>query len=263
MAYEYQKYKKNKSSIIPIEEIYTDLDINENDPYVPNVGYRFDSPRRWCNDPSKNKSIGIRDLHLTPSSGDIRCRFLSFVHIELNTYTATWQAETVDGDGNTIPAHYVLGNPTSREYNTSNKAQKVWFKCISENYELNITPENNFEEIATHMVNFINSPIWNGIHYVKKYKKYRIYANDSKQYSRTGVYGEYQDTFDKNEEEDPEEDGEDVVFVSNKFTNNTYYLKNPISVYYNYDDDLSTFSINVNNFPPAKDISSIVINPTG
>ena len=75
MTFEYQKFKREKSSIIPIEEIYTDLDINVNDPYVPNVGYRFDSPRRWCNDGSKNKSIGIRDLHLTPSSGDIRCRF--------------------------------------------------------------------------------------------------------------------------------------------------------------------------------------------
>ena len=41
MDYELIKNKREKSSIIPIEEVYTDLDIKENDPYEPSVGLRI------------------------------------------------------------------------------------------------------------------------------------------------------------------------------------------------------------------------------
>ena len=80
MDFELKKSKRDKSSIVPIEEVYTDLDIKENDPHDPSIGYRFDTPRRWAQDKSKSKSIGIRDLKLIPSSGDIRCRFVAYCH---------------------------------------------------------------------------------------------------------------------------------------------------------------------------------------
>ena len=50
------------------------MDINTNDENVPTIGYRFDAPQRWVVAQYNNKAIGIRDLKLTPSSGDIRCK---------------------------------------------------------------------------------------------------------------------------------------------------------------------------------------------
>ena len=148
MAYEYKKFKKNKSSIIPIEEIYTDLDINENDPYAPNVGYRFDSPRRWCNDSSSNKSIGIRDLHLTPSSGDIRCRFLSYALIELIGVKYEWKDS-------------VVFDPAYEEANEENDITTLSeIRQLSDTYTIQITPSNGFEEIITNMLEFINGASW-------------------------------------------------------------------------------------------------------
>ena len=93
MDYEHKKFKHEKTSIIPIEEVYTDLDIKENDQYEPSIGYRFDTPRRWAQDKSKSKSIGIRDLKLTPSSGDIRCRFIHFLNPCVACFEPTWNID--------------------------------------------------------------------------------------------------------------------------------------------------------------------------
>ena len=68
MDYELKKVRRNKTSIVPIEESYTDYDIKKDDPHDPSVGYRFDTPRLWAEDRSMSKSIGIRDLRLIPSS---------------------------------------------------------------------------------------------------------------------------------------------------------------------------------------------------
>ena len=174
MTYEYQKYKKNKSSIIPIEEIYTDLDINANDPYVPSVGYRFDSPRRWCNDSSANKSIGIRDLHLTPSSGDIKCRFLSFGHLTLTGEEYTWDSTT---------SRYKPTNEASPVYQTDDVAK---FRCFSNTYTVQLTPQNCFEEIITAMMDFINANAWKGLY--SRGPQYRVYRKHNSDTNRKEFY---------------------------------------------------------------------------
>ena len=228
MAYEYKKFKKNKSSIIPVEEIYTDLDINANDPYEPSTGYRFDSPRRWCNDSSANKSIGIRDLHLTPSSGDIRCRFLSFGHITLSGEEYTWNRNNPDSQ-----------EDQSGTYEPTNEATPVivtddlaTFRCFSDTYTVQLTPQNCFEEIITAMMDFINANAWKGLY--KRGVQYRVYRSNSET-SRTNFY--------------------DIQPAANStnYTPTTYivpinYLHIPYTFRYYYDSNTCQFNFETNDY---------------
>ena len=158
MDYELKKFKREKTSIVPIEEVYTDLDIKENDPYEPSIGYRFDTPRRWAQDKSKSKSIGIRDLKLTPSSGDIRCRFVHFLYAGVDAFPVAWDANTkytIDYD--TI-SHVALGNPNI---------------YMSNDVIENITPSNGFEEIITDILfNKLNGSVWHEIRKARKATDY-------------------------------------------------------------------------------------------
>ena len=208
MTFEYQKYKREKSSIIPIEEIYTDLDINVNDPYVPNVGYRFDSPRRWCNDGSKNKSIGIRDLHLTPSSGDIRCRFLMFGHAKIRGQKWTW---------NTDISLYEADDATQED-------DVVNFRSISDYYNIQLTPQNNFEEIITNMLEFINAASWKSTHNVSN--AYKVYKPSHQDNSKVNLY--FKRKNDGSEEA--------LTYITNK-----RFLKTPLIFNYYFDSDSCNF----------------------
>ena len=215
MAYEYKRFKKNKASIIPIEEIYTDLDINANDPYAPNVGYRFDSPRRWCNDSSANKSIGIRDLHLTPSSGDIRCRFLSYANVKIRGRKYDW-----DSDGDV----YVSASTTSED-------DVINCRCLSDIYNIQITPQNGFEEIITSILNFVNGSSWRLIHNVSNsYKTYKPSYHDT---ARSNLY--------MKRNNDGTDEG--LSYITNK-----NFLKLPVSFIYYFDSDTSYFECKNNNF---------------
>ena len=61
-----EKQFNTTASELAIEEVYTNLDIEPNDLYVPNEGFTFRYPQRWLNDPSQNKAIGLRKLSITP-----------------------------------------------------------------------------------------------------------------------------------------------------------------------------------------------------
>jgi len=230
MAYYYQRWKKNKSSIIPIEEIYTDNDINENDPYDKRNGYRFDTPRRWANDPSRNKSVGVRDLHLTPSSGDIRCRFVAYVNVRYKIETANWVASGTDLSD---PAgHYAVDESTA-DYNELPDAVK--FQCVSDLYECNITPNNNFEEIITSMIDFLNNASWKGINVPNTSANHALFGKNVHQADRKTYYVK--------EKEVAATTGTDATAAHTEYENldyilNWHSLKLPIT--FNYDFDANT-----------------------
>ena len=158
MDYEQQKFKRDKSSIVPIEEVYTDLDIKVNDPHDASVGFRFDTPRRWAQDKSKNKSVGIRDLKLTPSSGDIKCRFVHYINGVVADYPATWNTDHYDIDESESNLHFQsIGNATY---------------YISDVITENITPNNGFEEVITDLlITKLSDLVW------KQMRKARKEAN--------------------------------------------------------------------------------------
>ena len=221
MAYYYQRWKKNKSSIIPIEEIYTDNDINENDPYDKRNGYRFDTPRRWANDPSRNKSVGVRDLHLTPSSGDIRCRFVAYVNVRYKTETANW-----------VTDHYEVDESTA-DY--EELPDTVKFQCVSDLYECNITPNNNFEEIITSMIEFLNNASWKGIDVPNTSANHALFGKNVHQAGRKTYYVK--------EKEVAATTGTNATEAHTEFENldyilNWHSLKLPIT--FNYDFDANT-----------------------
>jgi len=222
MDYELKKSKREKSSIVPIEEVYTDLDIKENDPYEPSIGYRFDTPRRWAQDKSKNKSIGIRDLKLTPSSGDIRCRFLTYAHVGYTTRHYVWNTN-----------HYEKsGDDTFRDFNfntaASGAAIPLKFWAVSNAINYSITPQNNFEEILTDMINQINDATWKGVSI--NHHRCSTIPNGTHQKGRGPLY------VDEND---------DSVL---DYVLNYNCLKIPMTFYYHYDSSACNFNVkNVRN----------------
>lgn len=243
MDYELKKTKRDKSSIVPIEETYTDLDIKENDPYEPSVGFRFDTPRRWAQDKSKSKSIGIRDLKLTPSSGDIRCRFLAYAHIGYTTRHYVWK-DTVAATATTeeIPAHYEKdGDDTFRDFNlnTSGSGDPIplKFRAVSNAVDYSITPANNFEEIITDIMSQINGAIWKGV----LTGRYKIATMGNRQPQKRGPF------YVKETTETVE--GESTTTTTQlAHVLNFNFLKLPITFQYLYDSNTCDFEIKkINN----------------
>lgn len=62
-----EKQFTTTASEYAIEEVYTNLDIPQNELYIPREGFTFRYPQRWLSDPSTNKVVGIRKLSITPT----------------------------------------------------------------------------------------------------------------------------------------------------------------------------------------------------
>ena len=213
MDYELKKFRKDKTSIIPIEEIYTDLDIKDNDPFDPSLGFRFDTPRRWAQDKSKNKSVGIRDLKLTPSSGDIHCRFVHFLHPCIEGYSATWNTDHYDVDFDDLDV-IELGGPNI---------------YITNDIFENITPNNGFEEIITDLLfNKLAGSVWKEL-YTRR-KQYITYSNTHE--SDRVLYFKHNNN-----------DGYDEIMVKNQKS-----LPIPSTFSYVYDSNTCKFSVKTNSF---------------
>ena len=63
------------ASQLPIEENYTNLDIDPYETINPLNGYTFRYPQRWLESPSQNKAIGIRRLDIIPTNHVISLTF--------------------------------------------------------------------------------------------------------------------------------------------------------------------------------------------
>ena len=232
------RLKKDKASIIPIEETYTNNDININDTNVAAIGYRFDSPRRWCTAASNNKSIGIRDLNLTPSSGDIRCRFITYGRITVNSDYYEWNSES-----DTPHYDYYDNDDDDPDYGTITY-ELAKFRSISDNYNIQITPQNNFEEIITSLVNFINGPSWKQLNVASDENySYRLYTEKKHINDASIFYCKPEDTTEtvgsgNNATEEPYTDYSSVGYIMN-----INYLKIPINFFYQYNADVATFSM--------------------
>lgn len=212
MDFELKKSKRDKSSIVPIEEVYTDLDIKENDPHDPSIGFRFDTPRRWAQDKSKSKSIGIRDLKLTPSSGDIRCRFVHVIGGFIETYTATW-----DTDHYEIDESHPTRNALTAKYYASNDVVE------------NITPNNGFEEIITDILfNKLNGSAWKQIRKENGSTKnyYFTYAATNDTLTRPLYFGD----------------------SANYYILNKNFLPVPTSFLYRYDSNTCSLDVVADDF---------------
>ena len=54
--------------ILPVEEIYTDVDVNRSTNIDKNLGFTFNYPRIWLDSHSNSKMIGVRRLKIIPTS---------------------------------------------------------------------------------------------------------------------------------------------------------------------------------------------------
>ena len=63
-----ERQHTERSSQLPIEDVFTCHDINLNLDYDKNTGFNFDFPQKWAMADSSNKVIGLRKLDAIPSS---------------------------------------------------------------------------------------------------------------------------------------------------------------------------------------------------
>ena len=63
-----ERQHTERSSQLPIEEIYTNHDINPHLQHDKTTGYNFDFPSKWANADSTNKVIALRKLEIAPTS---------------------------------------------------------------------------------------------------------------------------------------------------------------------------------------------------
>mgnify|MGYP000822038064 CR=1 FL=1 len=66
--YKSEKQFTKNASKLPVEEIYTSVDLDRGQEWDPNLGFNFQYPQRWVSDRSQKKAIGIRRLQVTPSA---------------------------------------------------------------------------------------------------------------------------------------------------------------------------------------------------
>jgi len=117
MTYQNEKQLSSRASQFPIEEYYTNIDVNPNEDVDPRVGFTYDFPVRWANDPSLNKAIGIRRLDCVPTS---HC-----IALKINYYDPTVVDSRI--------SDYTLDEDNSMEG------------------VLSITAKNNLEEIMSYL----------------------------------------------------------------------------------------------------------------
>ena len=210
MSYEYQKYKKDRASIIPIEETYTNDDVNTNDTNIAENGYRFNTPRRWMTDKSTSKSIGVRDLHLKAPNANFNCKFLFYLKVGMPVYPVTWNTDHYDIDRD---------HPDT----TTNVIEDNIY--ISDWVEVRATPSNNFEEVFYNIINNkLNSDdVWKEVEltFMDDY----VLRSPSEAHERGDLWVE------SNNEED-EDDESDVTKAS---MYNLHPGPIPTNIYYDYD----------------------------
>ena len=68
--------QQKRSHHIPIEEVFTEHDINWNLDYDKGTGFNFNYPKKWLDAFSHRKMIGVRRLGLNPSAHTFDLQFL-------------------------------------------------------------------------------------------------------------------------------------------------------------------------------------------
>ena len=136
--YKSEKQFTKNASKLPVEEIYTSVDLDRGQEWDPNLGFNFQYPQRWVSDRSHKKAIGIRRLQVTPSAHNIElgCAF------GLTKSDASQALQSKAGVEN-----------------------RSYFRFIT----LSITSRNSIDEIMTEIVKEFSDTI-NGTNYSFDYK---------------------------------------------------------------------------------------------
>ena len=93
-----------KCSLLPVEEIYTNVDVNKSVQSDAHIGYTFNYPPQWLDSPSHDKMIGVRRLKLVPSTHSFDVCFRIYEspeafnpdEIQWNDYEEFYATETYD-----------------------------------------------------------------------------------------------------------------------------------------------------------------------
>ena len=126
--YKTEKQFTNNASRLPVEEIYTSVDLDKGQEWDPNLGFNFQYPQRWVSDRSQKKAIGVRRLKVTPSSHVIELG-CAFGKTKADVENALLTRSTVDG--------------------------KAMFRYLT----LSITSQNSIDEIMRLLVEEFNGNI--------------------------------------------------------------------------------------------------------
>jgi hypothetical protein len=80
----------NRVSELPIEEVFTDLDVNRDIVIDKAYGYRYEYPSKFVQTVSNNKVIGIRRLEVVPTSHVMKFYIRGYDYFDPPTFTGEW-----------------------------------------------------------------------------------------------------------------------------------------------------------------------------
>jgi hypothetical protein len=80
----------NRVSELPIEEVFTDLDVNRNIQIDKSSGYRFEYPPKFIQTVLNNKVIGIRRLEVIPTSHVLKSYIRAYRMDQVPIFEGQW-----------------------------------------------------------------------------------------------------------------------------------------------------------------------------
>ena len=78
--------QQKRSHHIPIEEIFTEHDVNWNLDYDKGTGFNFNYPKKWLDAYSHRKMLGVQRLDINPSAHKFDLQFLIVENIPPPTF---------------------------------------------------------------------------------------------------------------------------------------------------------------------------------
>ena len=181
-----EKQFNSKATTESFDEIYTNYDVSVQEDYLASLGYPFDYPTKWLNDPSMNKRIAIRRLDVLPSSHSFTLNIRATVNetiddeaIAVRTIIATIDVSYQD---NLIKVLNHMCNQFSYEvgdkkcglryeYNVNENKLDLTFVNVHD-VKCNFTISGENSEIED-FLKFLNQPI-------DKYSKAKLIAENQK-----------------------------------------------------------------------------------
>ena len=164
-----EKQFNTKATTESFDEIYTNFDVSVKEEYLASLGYPFDYPTKWLNDPSMNKRIAIRRLDVTPSSHSftLTVRAISNDGETMLNYSETATIDVSYQDSLIKVLNHICNTFTydlnghkcglKYEYDVDNNELSFYFEN-SKGDMCNFTIAGTDEEIAD-FLHFLNQPV--------------------------------------------------------------------------------------------------------
>jgi len=142
MTFKTENQMNTRATTLPIEECYMVRDRTNSGENNANVGYSFDYPMRWINDPSLNKAIGIRRLECIPRGYTIDVKiniYPDFEKDDSNYISRVMQINVLE----TNTLHEIMTKLCDEFTEYVTKTDNDGTSTVTKNYQMHYSYENS------------------------------------------------------------------------------------------------------------------------